>query len=112
MSWAAIVGWWSNNPIARMVTYVFLFLLGWEVVKRHLKEAGREAERAAIAKKQAQVRVAVNERSTEIIEEARTHADEAIAARDSSPVYPNADSLPDEIGRVAIRDFRGGKTPQ
>jgi len=104
MSWAAIVKFFTDNPIARWITYFVLFLVGWEVVKRHLKEAGRDAERAAIAKKQAEVRVAVQERSTEIIQEERTHADEAIRARDTSPVYPSADVVPNDVARVIFRD--------
>ena len=109
MNWAAIVKFFTDNPIARWITYFVLFLIGWEVVKRHLKEAGRDAERAAIAKKQAEVRVAVNERSTEIISEERTHAQDAIEARDSSPLYPTFDELPDAHKRILDRSRRGGE---
>jgi len=104
MSWAAIVKFFTDNPVARWITYFVLFLIGWEAVKRHLKEAGREAEREAIAKKQAEVRVAVQERSTIIINEEREHADQAIEARDHSPSYPSADVVPDPIARVIFRD--------
>lgn len=105
-------GWFTNNPIAQIITAFVLALLGWEVVKRNIQEAGRIQERERMAKAQAQVKVAVQERSSEIINEERTHADQALAARDSSPLYPNADSVPDEIGGVTFRDFRGGKAPQ
>lgn len=100
-------GWFTNNPIAQIITAFVLALIGWEVVKRNIQETGRIQERERIAKAQAQVRVAVNERSTEIINEERTHADEAIRARDTGPVYPDADSVPDEIQRVTFRDLRG-----
>lgn len=103
-AWAGAVKFFTDNPIARWVTYFVLFLIGWEVVKRHLKEAGRDAERAAIAKKQAEVRVAVNERSTQIINEEREHADQAIRVRDSSPDYPSSDVVPDQIAGVIFRD--------
>ena len=108
-AWASAVKFFTDNPIARWITYFVLFLLGWEVVKRHLKEAGRQAERAAIAKKQAEVRVAVNERSTEIIQEERTHADEAIRARDSDVLYPTPDSMSDDLRRVTFGNKRGGE---
>ena len=104
MIWGAIVKFFTDNPIARFIAWAVLFLVGWEVVKRHLKEAGRQAERQAIERKQAEVRVRVNERSTEIINEERTHADEAIRARDSSPDYPSSDLVPDPIAGVIFRD--------
>jgi hypothetical protein len=107
MSWAVIVKFFTDNPVVRWITYAALVLIGWEVVKRHLKEAGREAERAAIAKKQAEVKIAVQERSTQIINEERTHADEAIRARDTSPSYPTPDVMPDDLRRVIFGD-KGG----
>lgn len=109
---AKLWGWFTNNPIAQIITAFALALIGWEVVKRNIQETGRIQERERIARAQAQVKVAVNERATEIINEERSHADEAIRARDTGPVYPSADSLPDDIGPVAIRDFRGGKADQ
>lgn len=105
--WAAGVKFLADNPIARFIVWAFLLIIGWNILKGHLKQAGREAERSAIAKKQAEVRVAVNERSTEIINEERDHADAAIAARDASPLYPSASVMPDELKRVAIRDSGG-----
>ena len=104
MSWAIIVKFFTDNPVVRWITYAALVLIGWEVVKRHLKEAGREAERAAIAKKQAEVKVAVQERSTTIINEERTHADEAIRARDTSPDFASSDLVPNPIAGVIFRD--------
>lgn len=104
-AWASAVKFFTDNPIARWITYFVLFLIGWEVVKRHLKEAGRQAERAAIAKKQAEVRVAVTERKSEIIAEERNHADAALDARDSVEHFPTYDSLPDDLKRIA----NGGK---
>jgi hypothetical protein len=106
-AWAAVVKFFTDNPLARMLAWLILFLLGWEVVKRHLKEAGKQAERAAIAKKQAEVRVRVNERSTEIINEERTHADQALEARDDSRPAPPFDQLPDEVQRILNRSARG-----
>lgn len=109
MIWGAIVKFFTDNPIARFIAWAVLFLVGWEVVKRHLKEAGRQAERQAIERKQAEVRVRVNERSTEIINEERTHADEAIRARDSDVLYPTPDSMSDDLRRVTFGNKRGGE---
>ena len=99
----AVWKFFTDNPLARWVAALIVALLGWEAVKRHLKEAGRKAEQQAAAVKQAQAREAVVTRSAEIITEERSHADQAIEARDSSPVYPDADSVPDEIGSILFR---------
>jgi hypothetical protein len=108
--WTTFVGWWTSNPIVRFVTYVFLFLIGWEVVKRHLREAGAEAERKAIAIKQAQVKEAVTERSTEIIQTERDLSDAALEARDRSVTASSFDELSDAEKRVLDRRFRSGET--
>lgn len=107
MTWAAIWKFFTDNPLARLVVMLIVALLGWEAVKRHLKEAGRKAERQASAVKQAQAREAVTTRSAEIITEERSHADAAIEARDSSPVYPDANSVPDPIASVLFRGEGG-----
>lgn len=104
MTWAAFTAWWSNNAVVRWITYIVLFLIGWEAVKRHLKQAGRDAERAAIAKKQAEVQLRVQERSTEIINEERHNADAALQARDRSPDFPSSDLVPDPVARIIFRD--------
>lgn len=96
--------WFLNNPIAQIITAFVLALVGWSVVKRNIQETGRIQERERIATAQAKVKVAVNERSTQIINEERTHADEAIRARDSSPDYPSSDLVPDPIAGVIFRD--------
>jgi hypothetical protein len=107
MSWAAIAKFFTDNPLARWAVAAFLFLIGWEAVRRSLKDAGRKAERQASAVKQAQAREAVVTRSAEIITEERSHADAAIEARDNSPVYPDANSVPDPIASVLFRGESG-----
>lgn len=104
VAWASTVKFFTDNPIARWIAAVFLFIIGWTVLKNHLKEAGRQAERAAIAKKQAEVKAAVTERVTEIVSEERSSADAAIEARDHSPSYPHSDGVPDPLQRVIFRD--------
>lgn len=96
--------WFTNNLIAQIVTAFALALIGWEVVKKNIAETGRIKERERIAAAQAKVKVAVQERSITIINEERTHADEAIRARDSSPDYPSSDLVPDPIAGVIFRD--------
>ena len=102
----AVWKFFADNPIARLIAYIVVALIGWEAVKRHLKDAGRTAERQASAVKQAQIKEAVTERKSEIIIEEKDHADAAIEARDTSPAYPDADSVPDEIGSILFRDER------
>ena len=98
----------TDNPLARWIAGAIVFLLGWEAVKRHLKEAGRKAEREASAVKQAQAREAVTTRSAEIITEERTNADAALTARDDSPSFPSSDVVPDPIAAVLFRGEDGG----
>ena len=108
MTWAAIVKFFTDNPLARWIAAALVALIGWEAVKRHLKEAGRKAEREASAVKQAQAREAVATRSAEIITEERTHADQAIEARDDSPSYPASDSVPDPVADILFRNDKAG----
>jgi hypothetical protein len=106
----AVWKFFTDNPLARWIGAAFVFLIGWEVVKRNLKDAGRKAERQAGAVKQAQIREAVTVRTGEIITEEREHADAAITARDSGDSYPDADSVPDEIATVLFRGEGRDKT--
>jgi len=101
----------TDNPLARWIGAAFVFLIGWEVVKRNLKDAGRTAERQASAVKQAQAREAVVTRSAEIITTERENSDAALEARDNINPAPSFDELPDEIQRVLDRSARGGQTP-
>ena len=106
-AWAATVKFFVDNPIARWIGAVALFLIGWTVLKNHLKEAGRQAERAAIAKKQAEVKAAVVERVSELTTQEQTNATEALEARDRGVHYPDASSLPDDLASLAFRNPRG-----
>jgi hypothetical protein len=107
MTLDAIWKYFTDNALARWIAGAIVFLVGWEAVKRHLKEAGRKAEREASAVKQAQAREAVVTRSAEIITEERTNADQALEARDDSTPAPTFDKLPDEVQRVLNRSARG-----
>lgn len=91
--WANLVTWWSNNPIARIITIAFLFIIGWEVLKRHLKEAGRQAERTAQAKKNAQEYARTVETVNTIGQETEHAKDRAIAAPDALSPVSSADEL-------------------
>lgn len=109
MTLAMIWKFFTDNPIARLIAAGLIWLLGWEAVRRHLKEAGRKAERQASAIKQAQIKEAVTKRTGEIITEERTHADAALTARDSGSSFPDADSVRDDIAGVLFRDERRGE---
>ena len=111
MTWAAIWKYFTDNPIARWIAAAIVALLGWEAVKRHLKEAGRKAERQAAAVKQAQAREAVVTRSAEIITEERNNADAALTARNSGNSFPTSDSVPDTVAAVLFRGERRDPVP-
>ena len=100
--------YFTDNPLARWIAGALVALLGWEAVKRHLKEAGRKAEREASAVKQAQAREAVATRSAEIITEEREKSDAALKARDSGGGHPTSDVVPDPVADVLFRDDKAG----
>lgn len=97
-------GWFTNNPIAQIITAFVLALIGWEVVKRNIQETGRIKERERIAAAQAEVKAAVIERSTQIISEERSHADDALQARDTTDSFPSSDGVRDDIAGVLFRN--------
>jgi hypothetical protein len=108
MTWAAIWKYFTDNPLARWIAAAIVALIGWEAVKRHLKEAGRKAEREASAVKQAQAREAVATRSAEMITEERHNADAAIAARDNGGGHTSSELVPDPVADVLFRDDKAG----
>jgi flagellar biosynthesis/type III secretory pathway M-ring protein FliF/YscJ len=108
MTLDAIWKYFTDNPLARWIAAAIVALIGWEAVKRHLKEAGRKAEREASAVKQAQAREAVATRSAEIITEERENSDAAIKARDGGDSYPSSDLVPDPVADVLFRNDKAG----
>ena len=98
----------TDNPLARWIAGALVALLGWEAVKRHLKEAGRKAEREASAVKQAQAKEAIATRSAEIITEERENSDAALEARDSGGGHTSSELVPDPIASVLFRDDKAG----
>lgn len=66
----------------------------------------RKRAREEIAARQAEVRVAVNERVSEIATEERTNADQALEARDVGEHYPSADLVPESLQGLGFRNPR------
>lgn len=90
---AKLWGWFTNNPIAQIITAFVLALIGWEVVKRNIQETGRIKERERIAAAQAEEQRRVEAARREITEgnnEARHQADEAVS---NLPQYRATDEL-------------------
>ena len=86
-------GWFTNNPIAQIITAFVLALIGWEVVKRNIQETGRikERERIAAAQAEEQRRVEAMRRTINLENEnAAQRADQAV--RDL-PHYRHTDEL-------------------
>lgn len=106
--WSAFTGWASRNPIVLWIIGGALFIIGAKKVIHDIKQEARKAERAAIAKKQAEVKAAVVERKSEIIAEEIEHADNALDARNSDVHYPTFDELPDAHKRLANGGKGGG----
>lgn len=103
--WAGLPQW-VRDAIKVAGIVLGLVLLG-KAYGASKKNEGRKEAKSEIAIKQAEVRVRVQERSTEIIQEERQHADAALEARDNGPLYPSATVMPDKLKSVAIRD-KGG----
>lgn len=108
MTLDAVWKFFTDNALARWIAALLVALLGWEAVKRHLKEAGRKAEREASAVKQAQAKEAVATRSAEIITEERGNSDAALKARDSGGGHPTSDVVPDPVADILFRDDKAG----
>ena len=106
MNLAAVgTGIWSFlKKIPEWVIWVLAALIFLKFVDMRAEGRGRKDEREKIARKQAQVKVAVNERATEIIQEEQANANSAIEARDNSPSFPASDVVPDKVGRIIFRD--------
>ncbi len=102
-AWDAVVGWVTSNQLIVGIGAFLLFVLGIKKIIGDIKHEAKHAERAATAVKQAEVKIRVNERSTEIINEERDHADAALEARNTGPLYPSAAVVPDAIARVGFR---------
>lgn len=94
---------WARTALMWGGAFVMLFLTGKFIIARHDAKV-REDVLDEVKAKQAEVKIAVQERSTQIITEERSHADEAIRARDTSPDFPSSDIVPDPIARVIFRD--------
>ena len=89
-------------PIWVWIVVVFLLTLQWTKVSSYRK--GKDDALDETRLKQAQVKVAINERATEIINEEQANANSAIEARDNSPSFPASDVVPDKVGRLIFRD--------
>lgn len=100
--WAGLPQWMRDAiKVAGIIAGVIFLGKAYGAAK---KNEGRKEAKTEIAVKQAEVRVRVNERSTEIINEEREHADEAIRARDTTPNFPSSDLVPDPVARIIFRD--------
>jgi flagellar biosynthesis/type III secretory pathway M-ring protein FliF/YscJ len=108
MTLDAVWKFFTDNALARWIAALLVALLGWEAVKRHLRDAGRKAEREASAVKQAQAREAVATRSAELISEERGNSDEALKARDSGGGHPSSSVVPDPVAAILFRDDKAG----
>lgn len=96
--------WGFLKRIPDWVLWALAAIIFLKFVDINAERRGREKQRDETKVKQAQTKAAVTERATEIISEERTHADEAIAARDNSPSFPASDVVPDKVGRIIFRD--------
>ena len=86
------------------VLWVIAAVVFLKFVDINAERRGREKQRDETKLKQAQVKVAINERATEIINEEQANATSAIEARDNSPSFPASDVVPDKVGRLIFRD--------
>ncbi len=80
---SGIIAFFSANKWARWALAIVAIIIGAEAIKRHLKEAGRKAERDANAIKQAQEQQrmdAVRNQQSEDNHNAATRADETASS--------------------------------
>lgn len=94
----------ASNRWAQIVLLVLAVIVTFGGYLALRDNGVRKRERERIAARQAEVRVAVNERVDEIATEERSHADQAIEARQSDVHYPSADSLPPDLQTIGFRN--------
>lgn len=86
--------------------WIWLVLAALVIGKAYLeaeKAAAIGRDREKTARKQAEVKAAVQERTAEIIHEERDIADAALEARDTGPLYSTFDELPESHKRILNR---------
>lgn len=96
--------WGFLKRIPDWVLWAIAAVVFLKFVDMRAEHRGREKQRDETKLKQAQVKVAINERATEIINEEQANANSAIEARDDSPSFPASDVVPDKVGRIIFRD--------
>ena len=96
--------WGFLKRIPDWVLWAIAAIVFLKFVDMRAENRGREKQRDETKLKQAQVKVAINERATEIINEEQANANSAIEARDDSPSFPASDVVPDKVGRIIFRD--------
>lgn len=100
---AKLWGWFTNNPIAQIITAAVLALIGWEVVKRIIQETGRIKERERIAAAQAEEQRRMNEARAQQSQENQDNATRANETAASVPWVRHRDELWDRSpGDAAI----------
>lgn len=97
----------ASNRWAQIVLLVLAVIVTFGGYLALRDNGVRKRERERIAARQAEVRVAVNERVTEIATEERSNADDALEARDDGEHFPTADVVPIELQTIGFRNPRG-----
>jgi len=109
MTWALIgskiMNFLKEVPIWVWILIVFLITLQWTKMSSYKK--GGEDKADEIKEKQAEVKVAVAERVSELTTQEQTNATEALAARDGGVHYPDASQLPSDLAGLGFRNPRG-----
>ena len=103
-------GWFTNNPIAQIITAAVLALIGWEVVKRNIQETGRIKERERIAAAQAEEARKVEAMRRTINQENANASQAADDAVRSLPPYRHTDELRSRdprLGSIVLGDGEG-----
>lgn len=106
MTWALIgskiVNFLKEIPIWVWILIVFAVTLKWTQMSSYKKGGDDKADE--IKERQAEVKIAVNERVTEITSEERINADAAIEARDNGTSYADSSGVPNSLQPVIFRD--------
>lgn len=96
---SGIIAFFSANKWARWALAIVAIIFGAEAIKRHLKEAGRKAERDANAIKSARV-------ESQIINTITENSNEMVRQSDAVRSAPAAEQLPDGSSRLPPHHYR------
>jgi uncharacterized membrane protein len=102
-----VFGWLKANPLVVKILAILAAIIAAITIKNTWEENVRKGVRRQEAEQKERealrTQVAVKDQRIETKKQEATYANEALEARDTGPVYTDADSVPDQTSRILFR---------